>query len=86
MSPFFSLNIVEIVAPILAFLNSLAPRANSAEYSLGSVSKGLNVVVTSDITVNKFSPNREENIVMNYINNYISKDSKTFKKIFSTTN
>lgn len=46
------------------------------EYSLGSVSKGLNVVVTSDITVNKFSPNREENIVMNYINNYISKEEK----------
>ena len=46
------------------------------EYSLGSVSKGLNVVVTSDITVNKFSPNREETILMNYTNNYISKEEK----------
>lgn len=46
------------------------------EYSLGSVSKGLNVVVTADIIVNKFTPNKEENIVMNYTNNYINKEEK----------
>lgn len=45
-------------------------------YTLGSVSKGLNVVITSDITVNKFTPNREENVTMDYTNNFTGAEEK----------
>lgn len=46
------------------------------EYSLGAVSKGLNVVVTSDITVNKLTPNKQEQITMVYTNNNINAEEK----------
>ena len=45
-------------------------------YTLGSVSKGLNVVITSDITVNKFTPNKEENVTMDYTNNFTGAEEK----------
>lgn len=38
------------------------------EYTLGSVSKGINVVITSDITVNKFTANKQDQIKMIYTN------------------
>lgn len=41
------------------------------EYTLGAVSKGVNVVITSDITVNKFTPTKQEQIKMTYINNNV---------------
>ena len=51
-------------------------------YTLGSVSKGLNVVITSDITVNKFTPNREENVTMDYTNNFtVAEEKQTIAKV-----
>ena len=48
------------------------------EYTLGAVSKGLNVVITSDITVNKLTANRQDKIIMEYTNNNtISKTVET---------
>ena len=48
------------------------------EYTLGAVSKGLNVVITSDIIVNKLTANRQDKIVMDYTNNNtISKTIET---------
>ena len=41
------------------------------EYTLGAVSKGVNVVITSDITVNKFTANKQEQMKMVYTNNNI---------------
>ena len=39
------------------------------EYTLLAVSKGVNVIITSDITVNKLTANRQEQLVMQYTNN-----------------
>ena len=41
------------------------------EYTLGAVSKGVNVVITSDISVNKLTPNKQEQIRMIYSNNNV---------------
>lgn len=41
------------------------------EYTLGAVSKGVNIVITSDITVNKFTPNKQDKITMVYTNNNV---------------
>lgn len=41
------------------------------EYTLGAVSKGVNVVITSDIIVNKLTPNKQEQISMVYTNSNI---------------
>ena len=46
------------------------------EYTLGAVSKGVNVVITADITVNTLAPNKQETIVMNYTNNYMGEEEK----------
>ena len=39
------------------------------EYSLSAVSKGVNVVITTDITVNKLTPNKQEKVTMQITNN-----------------
>lgn len=44
-------------------------QGTQTEYTIGSVSKGLNVVITSDLTVNKLTPNKQEQVTMNYTNN-----------------
>lgn len=46
------------------------------EYTLGAVSKGVNVVITADIVVNRLAPNKQETIVMNYTNNYMGEEEK----------
>lgn len=38
------------------------------EYTLGAVSKGLNVVITTDITLNKLTANRQDNVSMTFSN------------------
>lgn len=47
------------------------------EYTLGAVSKGINVVVTADIVVNKFTPNKQDQIKMTYTNKNIITNTKT---------
>ena len=47
------------------------------EYTLGSVSKGLNIELKADITLNKLTANKQDNIVMVYTNNYIEAEEKT---------
>lgn len=46
-------------------------KGTQTEYTLGAISKGLNVVITSDITVNKLTPNKQEQIKMVYTNNNV---------------
>lgn len=41
------------------------------EYTLGAVSKGINIVITADITANKLTPNKQENITMQYTNSNV---------------
>lgn len=48
------------------------------EYTLGAMSKGVNVVITADITVNQLTPNKQEQIVMTYANHIATtRSSKT---------
>lgn len=47
------------------------------EYTLGAVSKGINIVVTTDLTVNKLTPNKEDKIVLNYTNGNDQKQVET---------
>lgn len=46
------------------------------EYTLGAVAKGVNVVVTADITLNQFTPNKDEQITMKYTNNNLVAEEK----------
>lgn len=41
------------------------------EYTLGAVSKGLNIVITTDISINNLTPNRQDNITMVYTNSNV---------------
>lgn len=41
------------------------------EYTLGAVAKGVNVVVTADITLNQFTPNKQDKITMVYTNSNV---------------
>lgn len=47
------------------------------EYSLGAISKGINVILTTDIIVNKFTANKQENFTMTCTNNYIGEETAT---------
>ena len=51
-------------------------KGTQTEYTLGAISKGLNVVITSDITVNKLTPNKQEQITMVYTNNNVITNQK----------
>lgn len=46
------------------------------EYTLGAVSKGVNVVITSDITLNKFTSNKQDQIRMIYTNSNVISRSR----------
>lgn len=41
------------------------------EYTLGAISKGLNIVITADITLDRFTPNKQDQITMKYTNHNI---------------
>lgn len=47
------------------------------EYTLGAISKGVNVVVTTDITINKFTPNKQDQIKMVYTNSNVITRART---------
>ena len=47
------------------------------EYTLGAISKGVNVVITSDITVNKFTANKQDQIKMVYTNDNVISKART---------
>ena len=47
------------------------------EYTLGAVAKGVNVVITSDITANKLTPNKQETINMVYTNESTNEQKET---------
>lgn len=49
------------------------------EYTLGAVSKGVNVVITSDITLNKFTSNKQDQIRMIYTNSNVISRSRTIE-------
>ena len=49
------------------------------EYTLGEVSKGVNVVITSDITLNKFTSNKQDQIRMIYTNSNVISRSRTIE-------
>ena len=55
------------------------------EYTLGAVSKGVNIVLTADIAVNKLTPNKQDKIVMNYINGSEEKQTETQVNFVSPT-
>ena len=46
----------------------IALEGMQTEYALAAVAKGVNVIVTSDITVNKLTPNKQEQIKLVYTN------------------
>ena len=56
------------------------------EYTLGAVSKGVNVVISSDITVNKLTPNKQEQIKMTYTNNNVITRARTLMQEVATIN
>ena len=47
------------------------------EYTLGAVSKGINVVVTADMLLNKLTPTRTDNAVLTYTNNNVEAEELT---------
>lgn len=47
------------------------------KYAIGSVSGGTNVIITADIMVNKLTPNKEAQIVMNYTNSNTSMKTRS---------
>lgn len=56
------------------------------EYTLGAVSKGINIVITSDITVNKFTSNKQEKIKLEYTNNNITERNVETKEVSHPVN
>lgn len=48
-----------------------------SEYTLGAVSKGINIVITADITPNKLTPNKQDNITMTYSNSNLVSISRS---------
>ena len=46
----------------------IALEGMQTEYALAAVAKGVNVIITSDITVNKLTPNKQEQIKLVYTN------------------
>ena len=51
------------------------------EYAISAVAKGVNVVVTVDITVNKLTPNKEEEVKMVYTNESTAETNETSTKV-----
>ena len=47
------------------------------EYTLGAVSKGVNVVVTADMLLNKLTPTRTDNVTLTYTNNNVEAEELT---------
>ena len=47
------------------------------EYTLGAISRGVNVIVTADVSVNKQTASKEDSVVLTYTNNYIGEETKT---------
>ena len=47
------------------------------DYSLGAVSKGANIIVTADISLNKFTPSKQDTITMRYTNNLFEEEEKS---------
>ena len=56
------------------------------EYTLGAMSKGVNVVITSDIIVNKLTPNKQDQIKMIYTNNNTETGSAETKEVATNIN
>lgn len=56
------------------------------EYTIGAVSKGINIVITSDITVNKFTPNKQEQIKLEYTNNNVTTRNAEIKEVAHPVN
>ena len=50
-------------------------------YNLGAVSKGVNVVITADLTVNKLTANKQEKIEMEYTNESTAETNKVENSI-----
>lgn len=54
---------------------------NQTKYNIGAVSKGANIVIIADITVNKLTPNMQSQIAMTYTNsNVITKQKIDFEE------
>jgi len=47
---------------------TLELKGTQTEYMLEAVSKGVNIVVTADIQLNQFTPNKQDEIIMRYTN------------------
>ena len=56
------------------------------EYTLGAVSKGVNVVITSDIIVNKFTSNKQDQIKMVYTNSNVISNARIRTMAVAETN
>lgn len=55
----------------------LTLEGEQTKYSIGSVSGGTNIIITADITVNKLTPNKEAQIIMNYTNHNVSTKTRS---------
>ena len=44
-----------------------------SEYTLAAVSKGVNVVITTDITVKRLTPNKQAQVIMQYANSAVTR-------------
>ncbi|MBP3255371.1 MAG: hypothetical protein J6M60_02640 [Clostridia bacterium] len=55
----------------------IALDGTQTEYTLGAISKGINLTITADITLNKLTASKQDKIIMTYTNNYIENEEKT---------
>lgn len=55
----------------------ITTKGTQTKYSIGSVSGGANIIITADITVNKLTPNKQANIVMEYTNENVVQQTRS---------
>lgn len=65
---------------------SILLEGTQTEYTLGAVSKGVNVVITTDITVNKLTANKQDQIRMIYTNNNGKAKTAETNEVFANIN
>ncbi len=65
---------------------SILLEGTQTEYTLGAVSKGVNVVITTDITVNKLTANKQDQIRMVYTNNNGKAKTAETNEVFANIN
>lgn len=65
---------------------SILLEGTQTEYTLGAVSKGVNVVITADVTLNKLTANKQDQIRMVYTNNNGKAKAAETNEVFANIN